>query len=194
MQKTFLRRALFGAALLAGLAQQAGATITTVTGDTTGGPTWDRIDENPGNWPFNPTYPGTTYRAFDVNVLEYVDNINFATTCTFDCSMYIYTGAFDAASPTTNFFFANGYGATDNAVYFYGPLEIGHYTILVTGQDATYYGAFSTTVSTVGIDTFEISPINAVPEPSTWLMLGAGLAGLGIAARRRSAASPHPAD
>ena len=94
-----------------------------------------RIDENPDNWPFYPTYPGTTYRAFDVNVLEYVDNINFATTCTFDCSMYIYTGAFDAAAPTDNFFFANGYGATDNAVYFYGPLEIGHYTILVTGQD-----------------------------------------------------------
>ena len=193
MQLLILRRVLLGAALLAGLVQQAGATITTFTGDTTGGPTWDRIDESPGNWPFYAPVPDTTYRAFDVNALEYIDDINFATTCAFDCSMYIYTGAFDAANPTANFLFADGYGATNNTAFFHGPLEVGHYTILVTGEDAASYGFFTTTVSTIGA--YEISPLNPVPEPSAWLMLGAGLASLGVAARRRRRAlSIHTAD
>ncbi|GGY96425.1 PEP-CTERM sorting domain-containing protein [Pseudoduganella plicata] len=191
MQTPILRRVLLGAALLAGLAQHAGATITTVTGDTTGGPTWDRINEEPYNWPFYPALPDTTYRAFDVNVLADAANLTFASTCAFDCSMYIYTGAFDAANPTTNFLFADGYGASDSSAYFHGPLEVGHYTILVTGEDATAYGFFSTTVSGDGV--FEIAPLDPVPEPSAWLMLGAGLGAIGVAARRRPAASIHTA-
>ncbi len=185
MQASTLRRALCGAVLLAGLMQQAGATIVTVTGDTTGGPTWTRIDEDPGNWPYAATYPGTTYRAFAIDILAPGEVYNFASTCAFDCSMYIYAGTFDPARPKQNFFFGNGNAGSWATAAFGGPLDAGRYTLVVSGEDATWSGFFSTTIS--GDSEFQVTALNPVPEPSTWLMFGAGLAGLGVAARRRTA-------
>lgn len=48
---------------------------------------------------------------------------------------------------------------------------------------ALMYG-LTTESSYVGIDTLAVT-INAVPEPSAWLMLAGGLAGIGMLARRR---------
>jgi hypothetical protein len=180
-------RTLAAAALLAGFAQAASADIVTFTGDTAGGAAWTRIEENPWAWEDGPAYPGTRFLAYDVHIGEAADPFNFATTCTFDCSMYLYTGAFDPADPRKNFFTANGNYVTPWAVAFGGPLAAGHYTLVVTGEDATQFGTFSTTIS--GAGDFSVTPLAAVPEPSGWLMLGAGLAGLGLLARRRAARS-----
>ncbi|GGY02589.1 PEP-CTERM sorting domain-containing protein [Massilia dura] len=184
---TRLARTLAATALLAGLAQGASAEIVTFTGDTSNAPTFTRIEEDPKSWPDGAVYPGTRYLAYDVHIQEAANPFNFATTCVFDCSMYLYTGAFDPADPTRNFFAANGNYVTPWAVAFGGPLDPGHYTIVVTGEDATQFGSFSTTIS--GAGAFTITPVAAVPEPSAWLMLGAGLLGLGIAVRRRAAPS-----
>jgi hypothetical protein len=177
-------RALLAATLLLGLAQQASAHITTFTGDTTGGPTYSRPEEQPWQWESQLPYPDVAYRAYDVHILATQSPVNFATTCSFDCSMFIYTGAFDPAHPTENFLFGNGNYVSWATASFGGPLDAGHYTIVVAGEDSTAAGFFSTTIS--GPGAFTVTPLAAVPEPSAWLMLGAGLALLGGAHRRRS--------
>ena len=184
---TLPARALAAAALLAGLAQTASAAIVTFTGDTTHAATYTRPEENPWSWEDGAWYPDTRYLAYDIDIQEAADPFNFAATCTFDCSMYLYTGAFDPADPTRNFFAANGNYVTPWAVAFGGPLAAGHYTIVITGEDATQFGHFSSTIS--GAGAFAVTPLAAVPEPSAWLMLGAGLLGLGATARRRAASS-----
>ena len=181
---TFAARALLASTLLLGLAQQASASITTFTGDTTGGPTYSRPEEQPWQWESQLPYPDVAYRAYDVNILATQNPVNFSTTCAFDCSMFIYTGAFDPLHPTANFLFGNGNYVSWATAAFGGPLDAGHYTVVIAGEDASTAGFFSTTIS--GPGAFTVTPLAAVPEPSTWLMLGAGLAAIGCARRRRS--------
>jgi hypothetical protein len=180
-KKTISRGGLAAAILMLGLAQPASAHITTFTGDTRGGPTFDRPPEDRWDWPFLPPVADVAYRAYDVHVLATQSPVNFATTCSFDCSMYIYTGTFDPLHPTDRFLFADGNYVSWATAVFGGPLDAGHYTIVVTGEDKASSGFFSTTIS--GPGAFTVTPLAPVPEPSGWLMLGAGLAGLGL--RRR---------
>ena len=52
------------------------------------------------------------------------------------------------------------------------------------GRFAINYQGPANTSNFIGVDTVMVT---SVPEPSTWLMMGIGLAGLGAAARRRRA-------
>ena len=61
-----------------------------------------------------------------------------------------------------------------------------HYTahgVGATGRFAIAYLGAADTSSYVGIDTFAVTA--AIPEPETWGLLLAGLAGVGVVARRR---------
>ncbi len=55
-----------------------------------------------------------------------------------------------------------------------------------TGRFAFHYAGSYDTANYIGIDSVAIA---AVPEPSTWLMLGLGLVGVGFAARRNRRAA-----
>jgi len=178
-------RAMLAASLLAGLAGAAGgaqAHITTFTGDTTGGPVYHRPETD------GVTYYDwrgeTAYRAYDFNLKEATDLINIGASCDFDCAIFFYTGAFNPAAPSDHFKAGDDYFLTNNTAELGGPLAAGHYTLVVTGNSASDFGFFSTTVAYA--NALEITPLAPpVPEPSAWLMLGAGLAALGLWRMRR---------
>jgi hypothetical protein len=178
-----VRGALAATLLLAGGLQGAQAHLLTFTGDTTGGPTYQRLDES-GMYP-EPWRGAVAYRVYDVLLSEDAFKINFLTTCDFDCGMFIYEGSFDPVNPSQHFL-----GGDDNYVGFKtaglgGGLGAGHYAMVVTGNAAADFGFFSTTISSTGA--FEVTALAApVPELSTWLFMAAGLSLLLLAARART--------
>lgn len=159
--------------LLAGLAQSARADIVTITGDTTGGPAFDRplpdfSDLSPAT--------GVHYNAITFSASQ-TGQYAFYGTGLFDTFLILYYG-FDPAAPLLG-----GLGANDDLLGntssgFARSLVAGEeYILVMTGFDRDDYGAYSVTISGPGV-------ITAVPEPASWLMLGIGM--LGLALHRRA--------
>lgn len=179
-----VRAALTTSVLVVGAMQGAHAHMITVTGDTTGAQTYLRPSE--GGQEHESWRGSTAFRVIDVYLKEDADLINFTTTCAFDCGMFVYEGSFNPVDPYTHYL-----GGDDNYVGFKtaalgGGLYAGHYAVVITGDSAQEFGYFTTTIASTAA--FSVSA--AVPETSTWLMLGAGLALLGfMATKRRPSAS-----
>lgn len=168
----FLRAAVAMSALFIGIAQTASAEITTHTGDTTGGPT---LDLTPWDFPGS-AIPYTQF-AFTVDTAgEYT----FQVTAEYDSVILLFQDSFDPADTTANFINGSDDDVSANTSAFAAELETGTtYYFVVTGFDDPEYGYYSATIGGPGL-------ISAVPEPSTWLMLGIGLMAVGYTARRKA--------
>ena len=100
---------------------------------------------------------------------------------------YLYGDSFSPLTPLSQALVANDDASNTafNVSGFSWNLTAGRsYTYVVTGFDNDEYGSFRTTIESVAAP---------VPEPSTWLLLAAGLGCLMAGVRRRSSARAQSA-
>lgn len=173
----FFRAALVIGTLFAGLTQSAQASIYTYTGDTTGGPTFNRPFENLSD--LSGVGTEVNYSAFTFTVDTSGEYSFLQTADQFDGMIFIYEGSFNPADPLTNSLGGNDDLLTTSTSGLAGLLDAGVAYVLVT---TSYYngdaGAFSVTIGGPGL-------VSAVPEPSTYLMLALGLAAIAYTQRRK---------
>jgi hypothetical protein len=171
------RSALATLALLFALAPPAQADILTITGNTVGAPTWNRLTEDLGFLSAVGTNVAYHMTAFRVST----DGIyTFLSTANYDNFLFMYEYSFNPAAPFTNAIGANDDLFTITTAGFADPLLSGTtYFLITTGYSNTDAGFYSTTMGGPG-------HIALVPEPSTWMMSLLGLSLLGFARRRQS--------
>lgn len=176
--KKTIRVALAACATLAAFTGSARAEFFSHIGDSTGKPTWD-VDAA-----FNAPGTAVPYDAFDFHV-DQDGTYAFLEAARFDSMVILYGGGFDAADPQHNLIRFNDDILTPNTSGLIARLTAGvQYTFVVTGFNDSEFGAYSFSIK--GPGHVMPGPIAAVPEPSTWLMLGAGLVAVGVARRRRT--------
>lgn len=167
----------------------------TVSGDTTGDPTWNRPTEGTPpsylsgtgtavhyeSWSFWVGSPGTY--TFEIVQFPVISGLP-ATSATFDTFLFLYGTSFDPASPLTNVLVGN---EVNPFTYNWSRIDYNltasmQYFVIATGYyNETYdiysgFGPYSLNLRGPGdINLGEVAP---VPEPSTMLLLGSGLAGL----------------
>jgi hypothetical protein len=170
--------ALATACALAGPAQAA---IYTFTGNTTGGPTYNRPLEDLSG--LSAVGVGVNYATFSFTVGAAGD-YSFLTTGEFDTFITLYSGSFLPAASLTNAIVANDdlLAPPFTTSGFIATLSTGTtYVLVTTGFDPGEFGAFSTTIGGPGVV--------AVPEPAAWGMLALGLGVVALRRRRAMAAA-----
>lgn len=174
-------------ALAATVAAPAFAGTTVFTGDTTGGPTYNRTLI--GKPPTGLSGAGTAVRyvvtPFTVSLSG---NYNFNNTSVYDNFLTVYRNAFSPQAPLINALEADdddGPGA-NALISNLGLLAGVSYFAVSTSFSNANFGAFTLTVDGPGNIIGAGGP--GVPEPATWAMLIFGFAGIGAALRRRRSA------
>ena len=158
----------------------------TGTTASTGVPTFDRPDVN-----YNTNVPeqlsGTTV-AFDS--LEFsvssAGTYNFLSTdiapVNWDNFTLLYSGSFNPASPMTNLLIGNddlAHAGNQGVSGFSYALQTGvSYVFVTTGYYASSTGSFTDSIT-----------LSAVPEPGTWVIVGASFVGLAMMQRLRRKAA-----
>ena len=157
---------------------EAIVTPLTYNGTTVGGPTFNRPNAN-GN--SAPTALSTTGTAVPFDLLTFTvataGTYSFLSVGNYDNFLVLYTGTFNPATPLTGALIANDDFPTIGRSGFNYALTTGTtYSLVTTGFSNTSVGTFTNTIS-------------AVPEPGTYVMIGAGCVALFALqrARRRTA-------
>lgn len=173
----FFRTAIAIGTLFVGFAQTAQADIVTWTGDTTGGPTFDRplADFSEPS----PNGAGVSYNAIAFTVDEDGEYALTVHGAGFDTFLLLYANAFAPQAPLDNGVAGNDDLVSTGTSGFAADLVGGtRYFAVVTGFAAGQAGQYALTISGNGL-------VSAVPEPSAWLMLAFGLAAVASLQRRR---------
>jgi hypothetical protein len=159
-------KSFIAAAVLSLAASASFATTVTLTQDITnpakftGGFTVTHTGAFSDTFTFSPTLPSSLVSASLISIgFTPADNINFTSVKLNGFALDIVNGVVDTA-------------ITAAQLNLTGPLTLS--VIGTSGSNASYSGTINVT---------------AVPEPETFAMLGAGLALVGFAARRRKAAN-----
>ena len=170
----FFQTALAVVALSIGLTQTAHADLVTWTGNTSGGPTFDRPFADFSD--FSPNGFGVSYRTHAFTVDTDGDYSIVATGLAFDTFLFLYENLFNPMSPLDNGVAGNDDAVSLNTSGFESSLITGTtYVLVMTGFDSSQAGPYSITVAGPGV-------ISAVPEPTAGLLLALGLA---VVARAR---------
>ncbi len=176
----------FALALTAAAAVPAFAGTTIFTGDTTGGPTYNRAISNGVAPPTSLSGVGTAVRyvvtPFSVSQSG---GYSFSNTGNYDTYLGIHVGSFNPANALQNAVAYNDdfNGSLSSGFSSLGLLAGASYFAVSSGFDNSDFGAFRLTVSGPGNIT---GGAGGVPEPATWAMLIFGFAGVGAAMRRRN--------
>lgn len=172
----FAKTWIAAAALAAAACLPAHADIVTVTGDTTGGPTYTRTFEDFSA--LSPVGVGVSYNVFRLT-FSAAGDYTFLTTGAFDTFTFLYT-AFNPASPRAGGVVANddllGLGTSGFVVELAANTP---YTLVVTGYRSSEFGIHSTTIGGEGT-------VAVVPEPATCALFAMGLGAIALRRRRHA--------
>jgi hypothetical protein len=152
----------------------AQAAIVTFSGDTTGGPTFNRPFEDLSA----PSAVGTA-AAYDLYrfTVDATGVYTFLSTAAFDNLTYLYAPTLNPAQPLVGALLANDDLLGPTTSGFSHTLQAGTaYALVTTGFENFDRGQFVNTIGGPGM-------ITAVPEPASALMLVGGL--LGVSMLRR---------
>ncbi|MDP2008085.1 MAG: PEP-CTERM sorting domain-containing protein [Rubrivivax sp.] len=169
-----------GLALAAAAVFALPAQALTFSGDTTGGPLWDR--------PFE-SLSGISALGSDVAYQVTPFTVTASGVYTFqntavggwDNFTFVYANAFNPAAPLANGVVGNDDNPGVGLSGFSPALTAGtSYFYVVTGFDPAEFGAYDVSVTGPG-DVI----LTAIPEPGTYGLMGLGVAAVLLGARRR---------
>ncbi|QQV78393.1 PEP-CTERM sorting domain-containing protein [Sphingomonas aliaeris] len=173
---TTLAVAAFSAAAIPASA----AVVYSVTGDTSGGPVYNRPIADTPPTQISGTGTSVAYNTFLFSPIA-TGSYTFLLTSTntaYDPFLVLYASPFNPALPLTNVIAANDdlQGSLALSGFTQTLLAGTVYTAVITGFNNFDFGTYQLTISNAA----------AVPEPATWGMMLAGFGMVGFGMRRRA--------